>query len=444
MAAEFSYHGDALFCEHVPLDQIANEYGTPAYVYSKAAIRSRFHQYEDALAGLPHRVCYAVKANSNLAVLATLAAEGAGFDIVSGGELYRVLAAGGDPSSVVFSGVGKTAAEIRYALEQNIHSFNCESETEIELISTIAASSGQTACIAIRVNPDVDAVTHPYISTGLREHKFGIDIARAEEIYARVARLPGIEVNGVSCHIGSQLLSVEPLLEAADKVLALVQRLRGAGLTIRDLDLGGGLGVPYRSEERRVPVDTFIQRLRGKLQDSNLTLMLEPGRSIVAEAGVLLSRVLLVKTNDDKTFVIVDAAMNDLIRPALYQAHHEILPARRVKGPVQPVKADVVGPVCESGDFFARGRDLPPLAPGDLVAIKTAGAYGFVLASNYNSRPRPCELLVDGARIHVARRRETFPDLIRGESSATGAASGIKQTECEHDQSPCDICTGSS
>ncbi|MDQ2777258.1 MAG: diaminopimelate decarboxylase [Acidobacteriota bacterium] len=414
IGSEFFYSGGSLFCEGAHLSRVAGEYGTPAYVYSKAAILARFHEYEDALQGVPHRICFAVKANSNLAVLSALAAEGAGFDIVSGGELYRVLAVGGDASSVVFSGVGKTDAEVRYALESKIHSFNCESETEIELISRIAKSMGQTASIAIRVNPDVDAVTHPYISTGLREHKFGVDIACAEAIYQRAASLPGIAVEGVSCHIGSQLLTIGPVLEAADKVLVLVQRLRVNGLPIKNLDLGGGLGVPYRPGERGVRIREFIQHLRPKLESLELTLMLEPGRSIVAEAGVLLSRVLLVKKNGEKTFVILDAAMNDLIRPALYQAFHEIVPVKEsVSG--ERMQADVVGPVCETGDFFARDRELPMLKEGDLVAIRTAGAYGFVLASNYNSRPRACELLVDGSRIHVARARETYADLIRGE-----------------------------
>ena len=412
----FSYRNGILYCEDVALPGLAEWHGTPAYVYSKAAIIERFRAYERALQGLAHRICYSVKANSNLAILAALQAQGAGFDIVSGGELYRVLAAGGDPRSIVFSGVGKTEAEIRFALEQQIHSFNCESEAEIGLISRIAVELGRTAAIAIRVNPDVDAITHPYISTGLREHKFGVDIGAAETIYARVAGLPGLSVEGVSCHIGSQLLDVEPLLESAGKALALVGRLRARGIPIRNLDLGGGLGVAYRPSERAADIDIFIDRLRPKLEGLGLTLMLEPGRSIVAEAGLLLTRVLLVKGNGQKTFVIVDGAMNDLIRPALYQAHHEIVPVQQ-SGAGCTVHADVVGPICETGDFFARSRELPQVNPGDLLAIQTAGAYGFVLASNYNSRPRPCELLVDGANASTARRRETYEDLIRGELS---------------------------
>jgi diaminopimelate decarboxylase len=413
---EFQYVNGTLACESVDVHAIVEAHGTPAYVYSKRAIITRFHQYENALTGLPHRICFSVKANSNLAVLSILAREGAGFDIVSGGELYRVLAAGGKPGSIVFSGVGKTEAEIRFALEKEIHSFNCESEPEIELISRLATSLQRTASIAIRVNPDVNPATHPYISTGLREHKFGIDIAAAEAIYQRARTLPGIVPEGVSCHIGSQIVDLEPLLEAADRALALVQKLRAQGLPIRNLDLGGGLGVPYRTTDRAAPVVTFIQRLREKLQDLDLALMLEPGRSIVAEAGVLLTRVLLVKQNGTKTFVVVDAAMNDLIRPALYHAYHEIFPVKQQIGR-EGITADVVGPICETGDFFALGRDLPSLKSGDLLAISTAGAYGFVSASNYNSRPRPCELLVDGAQVCLARKRESYEDLIRGESA---------------------------
>ena len=411
----FFYRQGQLHGEEIALKDLAAQYGTPAYVYSKAAILDRWNEYQRALAGIPHRVCFAVKANSNLAVLAVLARAGAGFDIVSGGELQRVLKAGGDPAAVVFSGVGKTASDIGLALEHRIHSFNCESESEIEWLSALATAQGVTASIALRVNPDVDAKTHPYISTGLREHKFGVDIAIAEDIYRRAATLPGILVEGVSCHIGSQLLELEPLLAAADKTLALVARLRAAGMPIRFLDLGGGLGVQYRPEEQSPSIAEFAARLRPKLHALQLTLMLEPGRSIVAEAGILLTQVLLVKQNGGKTFVVVDAGMNDLLRPALYQAHHEIVPLTEAPGGLG-MTADVVGPVCETGDFFARDRKLPLLQTGELIALRTAGAYGFVLSSNYNSRPRPCELLIDGPRVIVARQRETFDDLIRGES----------------------------
>jgi diaminopimelate decarboxylase len=411
----FHYREGVLHCEDIDLNSLAATHGTPAYVYSKGAILARWNEYERALAGTDHRICFAVKANSNIAILATLASAGGGFDIVSGGELHRVLKAGGDPASVVFSGVGKTRAEIGFALEKGIQSFNCESETEIALISEIAAARGVKASVALRVNPDVNALTHPYISTGLREHKFGVDIAAAEDIYRRAAHLPGILAEGVSCHIGSQLLDIEPLLEAADKTLALVARLRGAGLPIRFLDLGGGLGVQYRPSERKASIAQFAARLLPKLASLNLTLMLEPGRSIVADAGILLTRVLLVKRNGEKTFVIVDGAMNDLLRPALYQAHHEITPIVEATAGLE-MTADVVGPVCETGDFFARDRRLPALQAGDLLALRTAGAYGFVLSSNYNSRPRPCEILVDGSQVFVARRRETLDDLVRGES----------------------------
>jgi diaminopimelate decarboxylase len=410
----FVYRDGSLFCEDVSLGDLAREYGTPAYVYSQNAVTSRLRAYGDALAGVPHRICYAVKANSNLALLQVLAQEGAGFDIVSGGELFRVLAAGADASKVVFSGVGKACQEIRFALERGIHSFNCESQTELESLGRIAAELRTTASIALRVNPDVDAVTHPYISTGLKEHKFGIDIAEVEWVYEQVRSYPNLVADGVSCHIGSQLLSIEPLLEAADKMLALVERLRAKGFPIRHLDLGGGLGVPYRPSDTPSSIREFISHLRNRIELRGLEIMLEPGRSIAAEAGVLLARVLFIKQNGSKTFVILDAGMNDLIRPTLYQAHHEIVPV--VERPGRKIVADIVGPVCETGDFFARDREMLEPQAGDLVALKTAGAYGFVLASNYNSRPRPCELLVNGRAVHVARRREAYEDLVRGEA----------------------------
>ena len=412
--SEFQYRAGTLFCEDVNLNEIAAVHGTPAYVYSKRGIETRYRAYEEALDGIPHRICYAVKANSNLAVLQTLARAGAGFDIVSAGELFRVLKAGARADTVVFSGVGKTAEEVRYAIENGIHSFNCESEAELHLISAVASKMRTCATVAFRVNPDVDAITHPYISTGLREHKFGTDIGSVESLYECATKLPGIRPEGVSCHIGSQLLDLKPLWEAAEKVLALVRRLKGLGVPIRELDLGGGLGVPYRSTEHSVSVSDFISGLRERLKGENLRLLLEPGRSIVAEAGILLTRVLFTKRNGQKSFVIVDAAMNDLIRPTLYQAHHEIVPVVK-KAEAERLTADVVGPICETGDFFARGRELPETGSGGLLAIRTAGAYGFVLSSNYNSRPRVCELLVDGARVHVARHPETFGDLIRGE-----------------------------
>ncbi len=413
-SAGFVYRDGSLFCEDVSLAELARDHGTPAYVYSQNAFTSRLRDYHDALAGIPHRICYAVKANSNLALLQVLARQGSGFDIVSGGELFRVLAAGADASSVVFSGVGKTREEIRYALERGIHSFNCESESELETLGSIAAELGKTASIALRVNPDVDAATHPYISTGLKEHKFGIDIAAVEAVYEKVRAYPSLVADGVSCHIGSQLLSIEPLLEAADKMLALVERLRAKGFPIRHLDLGGGLGVPYRPSDTPSSIRDFVHHLRHRIANAGLEILLEPGRSIAAEAGVLLARVLFTKQNGSKTFVILDAGMNDLIRPTLYQAHHEIVPV--VERPGRRIVADIVGPVCETGDFFARDREITELQPGDLVALRTAGAYGFVLASNYNSRPKPCELLVNGNAVHVARQRESYDDLVRGEA----------------------------
>lgn len=413
MTNVFEYRQGMLCCEGVELQKIAEREGTPCYVYSAAGILNAYREYTSGLEGIPHHVCYAVKANSNLAILSLLARAGAGFDIVSGGELYRVLQAGGNPSKVVFSGVGKTREEIDTALNAGIHSFNCESEAEIALISSLAVRLGRTASIAIRVNPDVDPATHPYISTGLKQNKFGIDITEVRGVYERAAALPGIVLDGVSCHIGSQLLDAAPLLEAAQKMLGLVDALRAAGIPIRVLDLGGGLGVPYHANDARPDVPAFLSALKVMLAGRDLFLMLEPGRSIVAESGVLLARVLYRKKSGEKEFIIVDASMTELIRPALYEAHHEILPLRESR--FGTVKADVVGPVCESSDFLAEGREVANVLPGDTVAAMTCGAYGFVMASNYNARPRPCEVLVDGDAWRVVRRRETLADLVRAE-----------------------------
>lgn len=410
----FHYHDGALFCEQVDLAEIAARAGTPCYVYSRAAILERFRAYDQALAGVPHMVCYAVKANSNLAVLALLAGAGAGFDIVSGGELYRVLRAGAPASRVVFSGVGKTADEIEYALEQGIHSFNAESEEELILINALAARRGLRARVALRVNPDVAAETHPYVATGRREHKFGVDSARVPEIWQRAAKLPHLAVEGLSCHIGSQLLDTGPLLAAASAMLALAGALRRAGYAVRSLDLGGGLGVAYSPGEHSPDPAAYARAVRDLVAGEDLFLILEPGRSIVAEAGVLLTRVLYRKRTDSKEFVVVDAAMNDLIRPALYQSHHEIWPVRQSRLP--EIVADVVGPVCETGDYLARDRRMVNALPGDLLAIATAGAYAFVAASNYNSRPRPPEILVEGDRWRIVRARETYEDLVRSET----------------------------
>jgi diaminopimelate decarboxylase len=405
----FSYSQNDLYCEQVALADLAHRAGTPAYVYSSQAILANYRAYDEAFGDLPHTVCYAVKANSSLAVLALLAKAGAGFDIVSGGELFRVLQAGGDPSKVVFSGVGKTADEVEYALASGIHSFNCESESELALIDAMAARRGVTAGFSIRVNPDVDASTHPYISTGLSQHKFGIAMSEALAVYERAHRLRNLRAEGVSCHIGSQILDPAPILEAVDKLLALVP-----ALGIRHLDLGGGLGISYRASEKTPAIREFVESLRARLGQSGLRVMVEPGRSIVGPAGVLLTRVLYRKKNGAKEFVVVDAAMNDLIRPSLYHAHHEIVPVR--KNSLPPITADVVGPICETGDFLARGRPMSDVMSGDFLAVCAAGAYGFVLSSNYNSRPRAAEVLVEGAAWRVVRRRETFEDLVRGET----------------------------
>jgi len=410
----FSYIDHSLYCESVALADVAQSAGTPCYVYSSQTILENFRAYDEALSGVPHKVCYAVKANGSLGILSLLAKAGAGFDIVSGGELYRVLKAGGGPAGVVFSGVGKRSDEIEYALENGIHSFNCESEPELALIDALAARRGVRASFSLRLNPDVNAETHPYISTGLRQHKFGIGIQEAEAIYNRAREFSHLEASGVSCHIGSQLLDVSPIFEALDKVLALIERLRAAGHAIRHVDLGGGLGVSYQSTDQPPAIRAFVECIRQKLQGTGLMATLEPGRSIVGPAGVLLTRVLYRKRNVDKEFVIVDAAMNDLIRPSLYRSHHEILPLRKTDRP--SVLADVVGPVCETGDFLARDRELPNVAPGDFLAVATAGAYGFAQASNYNARRRAAEVLVEGDKWRVIRTRETYEDLVRGET----------------------------
>jgi len=409
----FCYREDTLFCEDTPLADIARKAGTPCYVYSSRAILERFHAYHDALNGIPHKVCYSVKANSSLGILGLLARAGSGFDIVSGGELFRVLQAGGDAGSVVFSGVGKTAEEVDYALSSGIHSFNCESEAELALIDALAARRGVKARAAVRVNPDVDPATHPYISTGLREHKFGIDIAVVEGVYRRAQALRNLALEGLSCHIGSQLMEADPVMEAVEKMLGLVDRLRAQAVPIRHLDLGGGLGVAYRPADQTPAIGDFIRKVRSRIEGRDLVLMVEPGRSIVGEAGALVTRVLYRKQTARKEFVVVDAAMNDLIRPSLYQSHHEIIPLK--KSSRGAIVADVVGPICETTDFLARDRQMDNAHPGDLLAVCTAGAYGFVLASNYNSRPRPPEILVEGATWRTIRAREKFEDLIRGE-----------------------------
>ena len=411
----FSYSQNDLYCEQTPLADLAARVGTPAYVYSSESLLANFRAYDESFGDLPHTVCYSVKANSTLGVLALLAKAGAGFDIVSGGELFRVLKAGGDAAKVVFSGVGKTAAEVEYALACGIHCFNCESEAELALIDAMAARRGVTARFSLRVNPDVDAVTHPYISTGLSKHKFGIPMKDAARVYQQARSYRHLAAEGVDCHIGSQMLDPSPILEAVDRVLALAATLKAQGDPIHHVDFGGGLGIAYRGGEQPAPIRSFVESLHARLRDSGLAAMVEPGRSIAGPAGVLLTRVLYRKQNGPKEFVIVDAAMNDLIRPALYQAHHEILPLR--KNTLPSMTADVVGPVCETGDFLARDREMPNVMPGDFLAVCTAGAYGFVQSSNYNSRPRAAEVLVEGSSFRVIRERETYEDLIRGEKA---------------------------
>jgi diaminopimelate decarboxylase len=411
----FHYSNQDLYCEDVPLADIAAKVGTPAYVYSARAILDNYRAYDEAFGDIPHLVCYAIKANSSLGLLSLLARAGAGFDIVSGGELFRVLEAGGDASKVVFSGVGKTADEVEYALASGIHAFNCESEGELALIDAIAARRGVVARFAIRVNPDVDAATHPYISTGLTEHKFGVALTEAPAVYERARVFRNLRAEGISCHIGSQILDPAPIFAAVDKVLGLASELIAAGYPISRLDLGGGLGVAYREGDQAPEIGSFVRAMGAKLRASGLRIEVEPGRSIVGAAGALVTRVLYRKRNGEKEFIVVDAAMNDLIRPALYRAHHEILPVR--KNSMPQVVADVVGPVCETGDFLARGRQIANAMPGDYLAVMTAGAYGFVLSSNYNSRPRAPEVLVEGAGFRTIRARETYADLVRGELS---------------------------
>ncbi len=409
----FHYREGRLFAEEVDLAAVAAAYSTPCYVYSRATIERHWRAFDDALAGRKHLVCYAVKANSNLAVLNVLARLGAGFDIVSVGELERVLRAGGDPARVVFSGVGKRADEMRRALEVGIRCFNVESEAELHRLNTIAGELGRRAPVALRVNPDVDAGTHPYISTGLKENKFGIDIQAAPAIYAEAARLPHIEVVGVDCHIGSQLTSVTPFVDALDRVLLLLDQLAEQCIAIKHLDLGGGLGIRYRDENPPLPAD-HADAVLARLTDRPQEILVEPGRAIVGNAGVLLTRVEYLKCTPHRNFAIVDAAMNDLMRPALYGAWQRILPVvPRVSGTTRIY--DVVGPVCETGDFLGKERELT-IEPGDLLAVRSAGAYGFAMSSNYNTRPRAAEVMVDGDRAHLVRQRETLDYLMAGEA----------------------------
>ncbi|RMF84690.1 MAG: diaminopimelate decarboxylase [Nitrospirae bacterium] len=414
----FAYRDGRLHAEGVPLERIAEAVGTPFYCYSHAYLAHRAEAYEAAFGELPHLTCFSVKACSNLAVLALMARRGLGFDIVSGGELARCLAAGADPATIVYSGVGKTAAEMRQALEAGIRCFNVESQGELALLDRVAGELGVRAPVALRVNPDVDPQTHPYISTGLKENKFGISHRRALEAYREAAELPHVEVVGIDCHIGSQLTTLTPFLDALDRLLALVVELREAGIELRHLDLGGGLGIRYRDESPPAP-ETYVAALADRIAPTGLTLILEPGRSIAGNAGCFVTRCLYTKENEGKRFVVVDGGMNDLVRPSLYGAYQEILPL--AAHPERPERiVDVVGPICETGDFLARGRPLPVVRPGELLAVMSAGAYGFSMASTYNTRPRVPEVLVQGDRFHVIRRRETVEELLAPESIPEG------------------------
>lgn len=422
----FRYNNGSLHCEGVDLNALADEHGTPLYVYSKATILDHYRRLAAGMSELDCRICYATKANSNLAVLNLLAKEGAGFDIVSGGELFRIEKAGGDPGKCTFAGVGKTRAEIEAALEADIYCFNAESEAEVAFIDKIAGEMGKIAPIALRVNPNVDAKTHKYISTGKSENKFGIDFSVIREAYERAAALPNIRVRGLQMHIGSQLTSVNPFVEAVEKVRPLVEELKSL-YNIEFFSIGGGIGIVYQGSlpsgdhdwwgeqnEDVLTIEKYAEMLVPLLKPLGLKIILEPGRFMVGNAGVLISEVLYEKRGSAKTFQIVDAAMNDLIRPALYEGHHDIVPiTESASGETESV--DIVGPVCESGDFFAQNRELSVLKDGDRIALMSAGAYGFVMASNYNSRPFPAEILVDGEAAHVIRARQTYDDLIAGE-----------------------------
>lgn len=400
-----------LFLEEASLEDLAREYGTPLYVYSQAELTEAFNAYEQALAGLPHLICYAVKANGNLAILQLFARLGAGFDIVSGGELARVLKAGGQAAKIVFSGVGKTESEMRAALDAGIRCFNVESESELARLNRVAKEMGRIAPVSIRVNPDVDPKTHPYISTGLKQNKFGIPIGRAQSLYRQAVSMDGVEIVGVDCHIGSQLTDLSPIADAIDRVLDLVGTLSSIGIQLKHIDIGGGVGIRYQDETPPDMAD-FRSILTSRLQERSEEVIVEPGRSLVGSAGLLLTRVEYVKRGDTKNFIVVDAAMNDLMRPALYDAFHEIVPVCWSDEPALP--CDVVGPVCETGDFIGLNRVIQT-REGELLAVLSAGAYGMSMSSNYNSRPRSAEVLVNKNKIHLIRERETIEGLMAGE-----------------------------
>ncbi len=410
--SSFEYRNGRLFVENLPVEEIVEKEGSPLYIYSKKALVERIRAYREAFAAHPTLVAYAMKANGNLAILSLLAKEGAGIDVVSGGELFRARKAGVPADKIVFAGVGKSREEIAYALKEKILMFNVESQDELDHISEVAVALGTQAPVALRVNPDVDPKTHPYISTGMKKSKFGIPVERAVAEYQRASTLPGIKIVGIHQHIGSQLTEIAPFRDAFDRLLAFHAELSRAGIKVTHLDLGGGLGIRYRSEEPPSPADLAALVLP-RVKDLGVTLVLEPGRSIVGNAGILVTRVLYRKNTAVKSFVIGDAGMNDLLRPSLYGAHHDLLPVKETKG--ETIKGDLVGPICETGDFLATDREMPDFAAGDLIAVMSAGAYGFSMASNYNARPRPAEILVDGSSYRVVRDRESFEDLIRGE-----------------------------
>jgi len=409
----FEYKKGQLHCEGVPIQHIAEKVGTPFYLYSYSTLLRHFTVFDNAFEGIPHLVCYSAKANSNLALIRLFVNLGGGVDVVSGGELYRALKGGADSRKIVFSGVGKREDEIEYALKTGILMFNVESSQELQAINEVAGRIGKRAPVAIRVNPDIDPKTHPYISTGLKQNKFGIDILRAPMAYRLASQLPNLEVVGIDCHIGSQLVEVDPILEALRKLKSLVENLRKEGMQIRYLDLGGGLGITYEDEEPPHPVE-YAANILEEIRGFGCTLILEPGRVIVGNAGILISKVLFVKENEEKRFVIVDAGMNDLVRPSYYGSYHQILPVN--EEPREEIVADVVGPLCESSDFLAKGRKIPRLNPGELIAVMSAGAYGFSMSTNYNSRPRVTEVLVRDDEMFVIRRREDYEDLVRGET----------------------------
>jgi len=409
---DFHYEGKDLWCEELPIRDLVAQVGTPLYIYSHRTLKNHFRVFDDAFSRVPHITCFAVKSNSNIAILRIFIREGGGVDIVSGGELYRALRAGVDPQKVVYSGVGKKIDEIEYALASNILMFNVESFQELEVINACAARMNRKAGVALRVNPDVDPETHPYISTGLKENKFGVNVGKSLETYLRAIKLKYLDIKGISCHIGSQLTKISPFIDALNRLKNLLGHLKDAGLQIRYLDLGGGLGITYNEETPPHPSE-YADAIISASRDISCTFIFEPGRVIVGNAGILVTKVLYTKANEDKNFIIVDAGMNDLLRPSLYKSYHHIQHVRKTKR--KEIVADVVGPICESGDYLAKDRSLQRFERDDLMAVMSAGAYGFTMASNYNSRPRAAEVLVTGDKYHIIRKREDYRELIRGE-----------------------------